>query len=82
MGTPAASLSNERPFRVPAIHCGACAVRIRRALEGVEGVEVSAVDLSEKRVTLRFASIEALAFGLHRLAEAGYPAEPVLVPPC
>ena len=81
MGTPA-PMSRERPFRIPAIHCEGCAARIQRALEAVDGVEVCAVDVNEKSVTLRFVSAEALAFGLRRLAEAGYPAEPAPVRPC
>ena len=39
---------------VPAIHCGACIRTVEMALGGLSGVESARVNLSTKRVTVRW----------------------------
>ena len=41
---------------VPTIHCGACIRAIEKALGGLAGVESARVNLSTKRVTVRWRS--------------------------
>lgn len=41
---------SELSYRVPAIHCAGCAATIAEALEPVEGVEATDVDVDAKTV--------------------------------
>jgi copper chaperone len=58
-------------FEVPAIHCEGCASTIKEALEPVEGVEGTDVDLPARRVTVRGDADEKVVRKV--LASAGYP---------
>ncbi len=60
-----------KTFEVPAIHCEGCAQTIVDALEPVEGVEGTAVDLDTKRVTVSGQADETVVRKV--LAAAGYP---------
>ena len=60
-----------KTFEVPTIHCEGCAQTISDALEPVEGVEATEVDLDERRVTVRGEADEALLRKV--LTAAGYP---------
>src|SRR4030095_10742101 len=44
----------QRDLAVAAIHCGGCIQTIERALGGLPGVEQARVNLSTKRVTIRW----------------------------
>jgi len=63
-------------FSVPAVHCGACIRTIETALDAVPGIVSSRVNLSSKRVTVRWRDAGALPPMVRRLVELGY--EPVL----
>jgi copper chaperone CopZ len=63
-------------LRTPSIHCRSCEMNIVEALEEVEGVDATVVDLEAKSVTVTFdealvepATIEAA------IEQAGYPVE-------
>lgn len=60
-----------KTFEVPAIHCDGCAETIKEALEPVEGVAGTAVDLETKQVTVRGDADETVLRKV--LAAAGYP---------
>ncbi|MGV2980528.1 cation-translocating P-type ATPase [Camelimonas sp. ID_303_24] len=64
---------------VPAIHCGACIQKLEQALAGLDGVVSARVNLSTRRVTIRFrhdapppivATMTALGYPPHLLDEA------------
>jgi copper chaperone len=59
-------------FYVPAIHCEGCAHTIVDALEPVEGVEGTDVDLDRRAVIVRGSADEGVLRKV--LAAAGYPA--------
>lgn len=61
----------EKTFQVPAIHCEGCAQTIVDALEPVEGVAGTDVDLDARRVTVRGDADETVLRKV--LAAAGYP---------
>lgn len=63
--------SAERTYAVPAIHCEGCAANIALALEPVEGVEDTAVDLGAKTVRVRGTADDRAIRKV--LAAAGYP---------
>ena len=63
--------SAERTYSVPAIHCEGCAGTIEEALEPVEGVESTAVDLDAKTVRVRGSADDRLLRKV--LSAAGYP---------
>ncbi len=60
-----------KTFQVPAIHCEGCAQTIKDALEPVEGVAATDVDLEAKQVTVRGAADETVLRKV--LSAAGYP---------
>lgn len=59
---------------VPAIHCGACIQKIEKALSALPGVEHARVNLSTKRVTLRWQSSAAPPPFIESLRRIGYDA--------
>jgi copper chaperone len=62
----------ELTYRVPVIHCGGCATTIQEALEPVEGVESTEVDIEAKVVTVRGSAQDSVVRKV--LAASGYPA--------
>jgi copper chaperone CopZ len=64
------------------MNCAGCEQRIRQALDRIADVQVVQISSQARTMTLRYRSVEALAFGLRKLAEVGYPAEPSLVRAC
>ncbi|WIM11942.1 heavy metal translocating P-type ATPase [Enhydrobacter sp.] len=58
---------------VPTIHCGACIQRIEQALGRLPGVEMARVNLSTKRVTIRWHEGGAPPPFTAILAQLGYP---------
>jgi len=63
-------------FSVPAIHCGACIRTIESALDAVPGIVSARVNLSSKRVAVRWRDQGAVPPMVRRMVELGY--EPVL----
>ena len=61
----------ERTYSVPAIHCAGCAGSIEEALEPVEGVESTTVDLDAKIVRVRGSADDHVLRKV--LTAAGYP---------
>ena len=61
----------ERTYAVPAIHCDGCAGSIEEALEPVEGVESTTVDLDAKIVRVRGSADDHVLRKV--LTAAGYP---------
>jgi len=61
---------------VPDVHCAACIVTVEKALSGLGGVASARVNLSTRRVAVRYVegSMPPLATAL---ASVGYPAHPV-----
>lgn len=59
---------------VPAIHCGACISTIEKALNTMDGVEAARVNLSTKRLTVRWKDGASVPAFMARLAALGYPA--------
>lgn len=59
---------------VPAIHCGACIQKIETALGRLRGMELARVNLSTKRVTLRWRDTATVRTALETLGEMGYQA--------
>lgn len=61
----------ELTYRVPAIHCAGCAATITDALEPVDGVEATDVDVDQKTVKVRGSADDRV---LRKILEAaGYP---------
>lgn len=59
-------------FSVPAIHCGGCIRAIETALDAIPGVESSRVNLSSKRVRVRWRDDGAVPPMVRRMTELGY----------
>ena len=59
---------------VPTMHCGACIRTIEKALGGLAGVESARVNLSTRRVTVRWRSESAPPPFLETLKQAGFEA--------
>ncbi|MBR1148784.1 cation-translocating P-type ATPase [Bradyrhizobium sp. AUGA SZCCT0431] len=59
---------------VPTVHCGACIRTIETALGGLAGVESARVNLSTRRVTVRWRSESAPPPFLETLKQAGFAA--------
>ncbi len=59
-------------FSAPAIHCGACIRAIETALDAIPGIVSSRVNLSSKRVTVRWREGEAVPPMVRRMVELGY----------
>lgn len=61
----------ELAYKVPAIHCAGCAATIGDALEPVEGVESTDVDVDAKTVRVRGSAEDRVVRKV--LGAAGYP---------
>lgn len=61
----------ELTYKVPAIHCAGCAASIGDALEPVEGVEATDVDLGTKTVRVRGTADDRVIRKV--LSASGYP---------
>lgn len=62
---------SEITYKLPAIHCAGCASTVSEALEPVEGVESTDVDIEAKTVTVRGTAEDRV---LRKVLEAsGYP---------
>jgi Cu2+-exporting ATPase len=59
---------------VPGVHCGACIQSVEKALNALPGVERARVNLSTKRVTIRWRSDADPAPFIETLARIGYDA--------
>ncbi len=59
---------------VPGVHCGACIATVEGALSRVPGVEQARVNLSTKRVTVRWREKDGLPPVFETLAASGYQA--------
>lgn len=59
-------------FAAPAIHCGGCIRTIEAALDALPGVVSSRVNLSSKRVTVRWRDAGTVPPMVHRMVELGY----------
>jgi Cu2+-exporting ATPase len=59
---------------VPTVHCGACIRTIERALGGLAGVESARVNLSTRRVAVRWRSDGAPPPFIETLKQAGFDA--------
>lgn len=64
--------SRQVELAVPGVHCGACIVAVENALKRLEGVTLARVNLSTKRVTVRWQG-ERLPPLVASLAALGYP---------
>lgn len=66
---------------VPGAHCGACRAVILRHLRAMPGVRSAEVDLRDRRATVLVnpAAIDTSEL-CRRLADAGYPATPLVAP--
>ncbi len=62
---------SDRTYTIPAIDCEGCASAISEALEPVEGVESTSVDVERKTVVVRGAADDKVLRKV--LAAAGYP---------
>ena len=66
-------MSETVTYSVPAIHCAHCETSIREEVSEVEGVEVVAVDLETKLVTVSGRALDDAALRA-AIEEAGYEA--------
>jgi copper chaperone CopZ len=64
-------MTAELSYKVPAIHCAGCAASIGDALEPVEGVESTDVDVEAKTVRVRGTAEDRVIRKV--LAASGYP---------
>lgn len=64
-------MASELSYSVPTIHCDGCAQTIRDALEPVEGVESTQVDVDKKKVLVRGTATDGVVRKV--LSAAGYP---------
>ncbi len=61
-------------YKIPAMHCNHCIMRIKNSLVALEGVEVVESDLDNKAVEVEFDSPTTEELIREKLAEIGYPA--------
>lgn len=61
-------------YKIPAIHCNHCIMRIKNSLVALEGVEAVESDLDDKSVEVEFDSPATEERIREKLAEIGYPA--------
>ena len=61
-------------YKIPAMHCNHCVMRIKNSLVPLEGMEVVECDLENKTVDVEFDSPATEELILEKLAEIGYPA--------
>ncbi|MBJ3783147.1 heavy metal translocating P-type ATPase [Devosia sediminis] len=59
-------------FSVPSVHCGACIRTIETALDALPGIVSTRVNLSGKRVTVRWRESEIMPPMVRRMVELGY----------
>ncbi len=59
-------------FSAPAIHCGACIKTLEDALDAIPGIVSSRVNLSSKRVTVRWRDGDIVPPMVRRMVELGY----------
>ena len=64
-------MATELTYTVPAIHCAGCAATIDEALEPVEGVESTDVDVAQRTVRVRGSVDDRVIRKV--LAASGYP---------
>ena len=64
-------MATDLTYNVPAIHCAGCAASIGDALEPVEGVESTDVDVDTKTVRVRGTADDRVIRKV--LAASGYP---------
>ena len=65
---------SQSDFSVPDIHCGACVRSIEMAVGGLAGVEAARVNLSTRRLAVRWRDAEGLPPIVATLFRLGYPA--------
>ena len=63
-------------YKIPAMHCDHCVMRIKNSLVTLEGVDVVETDLENKAVEVEFDSPATEELIREKLAEIGYPATP------
>jgi Zn2+/Cd2+-exporting ATPase len=73
--TNATPPSARHTFEVSGLHCASCARSLKKALEGLDGVDACTVDFSSSR--LRVEGEAGTDRILQRVAEAGYEARPL-----
>jgi len=61
-------------LQIPDMHCASCVSRIERALEGIERLEVGAINPANRQARVDWQEAQALKDGLEALNRAGYPA--------
>jgi len=61
-------------YKIPAMHCNHCVMRIKNSLLVLDGVEAVESDLNEKAVEVEFDSPATEELIREKLAEIGYPA--------
>ena len=59
---------------VPAVHCGACITTIEQTLNGMDGVASARVNLSTRRVSVKWHDTGKVPPVAEKLASIGYPA--------
>ena len=62
-------------YKIPAMHCNHCVMRIKNSLIELKGVEFVESDLNNKAVEIEFDSPATEELILEKLAEIGYPAD-------
>lgn len=65
---------------IPDYHCHHCLRRITEVLRDIKGLRLLRGDPAKHIITLEGYNPEVLAYAKHRLAEAGYPVQPVISP--
>lgn len=72
---PIAGNLRQTDLSVPDVHCGACIHTVEKALSGLEGVNSARVNLSTKRVTIKWrADLDTPPEFIETLRNAGYEA--------
>ncbi|MGC9361129.1 MAG: heavy-metal-associated domain-containing protein [Anaerolineae bacterium] len=66
-------MATKERWHVPAISCGHCAMRIRKALANVRGVTAVSVDVNSKTVRLTLLDEAAAERARQAMEAAGYP---------
>jgi len=61
-------------LQIPDMHCASCVSRIERALEGIERLEVGAINPATRQARVDWQAPEALRQSLQALNKAGFPA--------
>ena len=61
-------------YKIPAMHCNHCVMRIKNSLLELDGVDAVESDLNEKTTEIEFDSPATEELIREKLAEIGYPA--------